>query len=711
MRSASLSLTRALAAFVAAAALGPAVAAAVANPQILAEWPVTGPAVPRGVALYCRADAGVRADLAARADETFPGGTGALRIAILAGPGGQATDAQLSCTTDVALGRGGRYEVAFWVRASTEALLPAAVRLDEAPWTLLAPGSEAALRAGPEWQRCVIPFAPVDDRPASTEVRCPGLFLGALPAGTVLWLAGVRLAEVEPPPLAPAPELLRNPGFEEGLAGWTAQASELALAPGLGGGGSTACLVRRRTARWGSPAQDVREALLANGMRVYDLRAAVRRVSGRGEAFLVLHLNHARGDRWVVSPHRGTGPDGYARLSGRLAIAWVGDLRAADLSVQTTGDDTTDLLVDDVSLRALPGELPQGGAVPPPPADPARRGAKTLVGAIRWDGWCGDLHPVGTELERVMAAETYRHRLPFYAEVPEPGRVETRGTTQQVMDRELAFAQEAGLDYWAFDWYPQGSGLARARDLYLASTRRGSVRWCAILATNPFSDAERAWLLEQFRTPHYQCVLGDRPLVYVFDASAHHADLVRRLREDTARAGAPSPFIVFMGWSAAVADAADACGADALGAYVNPLANRSTFAANMAHERRQWQALQATGVQMVPTVTTGWDPRPFLDCPVRWYPGASESNWVEMATLAQIAEQLREAIAFAAAHPEATLANTVLVYAWNENAEGGWIVPTRQELRENRYPLRLDAIRGVLRPDVPAGTGWEALCR
>ena len=120
-----------------------------------------------------------------------------------------------------------------------------------------------------------------------------------------------------------------------------------------------------------------------------------------------------------------------------------------------------------------------------------------------------------------------------------------------------------------------------------------------------------------------------------------------------------------------------------------------------------WNGL--TGQQLVPTVTTGWDPRPFLERPVPWYHGAAEANWIEPATPADIAAQLRAARDFVQAHPDATLANSVLIYAWNENAEGGWIVPTLAEARAGGGPLRLEAVRRVLRPEAPADKGWPDL--
>lgn len=805
---------------------------------VLEEWLPTGPGPASAVTVWCSAEGGVKAHLEDVAEAPFPQGNGAFQVEIAKGPGARATDAQLSFTTRQHLARGGRYSATFWVRSSRRVAFAAAVRRYEAPWTLLSEESETTIDAGPAWKEVVIPFAPGQDVSAKTEIRSPGFFLGELPTDTTLWIAGVTLWDLqapEPLPTARSPELLRNPGFADGMAGWDPQAAEVTTATGVGVNGSAACLVRNRAARWGSPVQDIREALIANGWTVYDFGAAIRRTEGRGEGFVVIHIRDGNGDRWIASGKRHIGDRGFCRLRAQRFIHWEGVLQAANISVQTTGDDTGGLIVDDVSLCAVvdlargrtfqassatPGHeadlafdgkpatswqstaagvgwlevdfgeslafdgcvvgvgsrhtgdyqiqywdgawhtafggndirapldelrfptvsgrrgrlLFDGGQEPPvvsefrlyayggapaeasgrtriqpPPADPSQRGRKTLVGTIRWDGWCGDRHPVGLELERAMGPAKYHFRLPFYATVRGKEQVETRCVTQEIMDREIAFAEEAGIDYWAFDWYPPGTGLALARELYLTSECRDAVRWCVILATNPFSDADRAWLIEQFKTPNYQCVLGDRPLVYVFDAKQTYSALVRALRENAARAGVPTPFVVFMGWSAAIAKAADACGADAIGAYVNPVGNGSAFAANMAHESNQWQALRSTGLQVVPTVTTGWDPRPFLDNPAPWYHGATETNWVERATPHEVATQLREALAFVDAYPDASLANSVLIYAWNENAEGGWVIPTLDELRNARCPLRLDAIRGVLKPHVPRRSAWDAL--
>lgn len=801
------------------------------DPQPLQEWPVTAARLPQGVSFYQDAHADLEAQASADPAVTFPGGLGAMIIRVVKSPCTQAAHLQLYTVAHQDFGRGGKYRVSFFVRASQQVPVTAAVILDDAPYSALGPGASAELQAGPDWQQCQLAFSPDGDVAADAGVRTPYFGVGRVPPGTTVWVAGIALTELQaPPPPVPllrSDELLKHADFAAGTAGWSPQTAEITAADG-------ACLVTKRTARWGTPVQDLRADLAAHGVGFYEFGAAVRAVKGKGETFAVIHWRDETGDHWVTSDTRPLRDTGYTRLSAERFIRWTGDLQAADLGVQTGADDLQDLLVDDCSVRAMTnlargrpvassGDAPghaaalacdgdlttnwqasstdgawleidlgrtltfntcvvaeegarvrsyaietwvgdqwvttfTGGVVlggldelhfapasgrkvrlrltrsdgPPairelalyttavrertarvasPPADPSRRGDRTLVGAIRWDGWCGDKSAVGLGLEQAMSPERYRYRVPFYAQVHGPGQVQIRCVTQEAMDREIAFARAAGIDYWAFDWYRPDDGLSTARSLYLSSAHRNDVRWCLISGTAGFLDMDRRWLIEQFQTLNYQKVLGDRPLLYIFDANRRCAPLVKALREDTAAIGCPTPFVVLMGWSPDLAEVAAATGADAIGAYVNPYGNGSSYAAGMANERSRWEAWRRTGTQMVPTVTTGWDPRPFLDYPVPWYPGATETNWGEAATPDQIAEQLRACLDFVEQHPDATLANAALIYAWNENAEGGWIIPTLSELENGGIPRRLDAVRSVLRPGVPRGSGWGSLPR
>ena len=60
------------------------------------------------------------------------------------------------------------------------------------------------------------------------------------------------------------------------------------------------------------------------------------------------------------------------------------------------------------------------------------------VGAIRWDAWTGG--PATEQVERTLAPEQFRLRLPWFAEVRSNGTVRIDGGRQEVMDHEIAYA-------------------------------------------------------------------------------------------------------------------------------------------------------------------------------------------------------------------------------------------------------------------------------
>ena len=99
---------------------------------------------------------------------------------------------------------------------------------------------------------------------------------------------------------------------------------------------------------------------------------------------------------------------------------------------------------------------------------------RVLVGAIRWDAWHGPASDVGLIVEKTLAPAHWHYRLPFYAKVVGENAVEIRGHTRAVMDREIVYAHEAGLDYWAFVVYPEGNALSLGLTCYLSSEKSRS---------------------------------------------------------------------------------------------------------------------------------------------------------------------------------------------------------------------------------------------
>ncbi|HET7117462.1 MAG TPA: glycoside hydrolase family 99-like domain-containing protein [Hanamia sp.] len=327
---------------------------------------------------------------------------------------------------------------------------------------------------------------------------------------------------------------------------------------------------------------------------------------------------------------------------------------------------------------------------------------RTLVGAIRWDGWVGNLNPAGLEIEYTLGPRRYHYRAPFYSKEISEDSIQCRATSQEIIDKEISYAKYAGLDYWAFCWYPEGSGLDTARDLYLSSSIKNDIHWCVILGTNPFNvEKDGKWLLKRFKDPNYQKVLNGRPLVYVFSAtSPGRSKIITGLRKMCRDAMVPDPYIVAMEFSAnAAAAAADSIGANAISCYATThdynsgnQFNGAPYSTIMKSDEAGWGKYASTGKKIVPWVTTGWSPKPRIQRSVSWSKYYKANGWAQDGTPDQIAENIQKAVKWAKINKNSDEANIILIYAWNEFDEGGWICPT---LGNNTD--RLNAIRRVLR--------------
>ena len=326
------------------------------------------------------------------------------------------------------------------------------------------------------------------------------------------------------------------------------------------------------------------------------------------------------------------------------------------------------------------------------------------VGAIRWDAWTGG--PVTKQVERTLGPKKYHHRLPWFAQVTGENQVRINGGPQAVMDREIRFAEDAGLDYWAFLIYPESNPMSTALKQYLKSRERKRVRFCAILH-NTLKVKEEHWPKERARAvallkePGYETVLDGRPLVYAFTGAGFPFERFAGFLAAAKKAGL-NPYCVYMGWNpAADFQKVSGRGFDAVSAYAKAGGQATFKSLARAVETNYWQRAARAKVPYVPLVTTGWDKRPRKDHPVSWEKGHgyhTQAVFPSMATPAEIAAHLGRAVAFVRTHRTICAANTIIIYAWNEYDEGGWLSPTR---RADGKPdtARLDAIRSVLKTD------------
>ncbi len=323
------------------------------------------------------------------------------------------------------------------------------------------------------------------------------------------------------------------------------------------------------------------------------------------------------------------------------------------------------------------------------------------IGAIRWDAWVGDLNTdgvgaayVGLQVERSLGPDKYHFRLPFYGVEIETDSVQARALSQTVISQEIAYAKNAGIDYWAFVYYPDNSGLDSARTLYDGNTNKSDVKYCYILGAS--SVPSFSWLVTKFSESNYQKVLNNRPLLYIFGgASGYTSTMITNLRNLATSAGLGSPYIVVMDANSSNASSSLASiGADAISAYVETGSGGGSYSSLVSAENINWNSHKTTGRKVVPWVTAGWDTRPRYDNPVSWGT-VGVNDWIQTATAVEVADHLSDGINWIGDYPSSADANTLLIYAWNEFDEGGWICPTLFNGAD-----RLDAIKNVISPPV-----------
>ena len=241
-----------------------------------------------------------------------------------------------------------------------------------------------------------------------------------------------------------------------------------------------------------------------------------------------------------------------------------------------------------------------------------------------------------------------------------------------------------------------------ALDLYMSSSKQDKINHCLIgtehWLTQRWDEAIR-YLLEHFARPNYQRVAGNRPLYYWFDAQnvpAHFGSMekaqaaLKQLRDASIAAGLGDPYLVGLTfWPDKCEEAIRQTGFDATGAYCSAGDVKKTerpYSLLRSQNQWYWSEWLKHDLPMIPPINTGWDTRPrasTLQNP--------EGDWYTQATPQEIADNLKDAMDFVRKHPKNCPADSVLIYAWNEFDEGGWLCPTLEA-----GTARLDAIQNML---------------
>ena len=344
---------------------------------------------------------------------------------------------------------------------------------------------------------------------------------------------------------------------------------------------------------------------------------------------------------------------------------------------------------------------------------------RPLVGAIRWDAWHGAQGIPGRAVQSALGPLQWHHRLPFFAEALGDDDVRVDGTAPDVMDREIGYASHGGLDYWAFVAYPPDDPMSIGLRSYLSSRIRDRIRFCLIAECSRWADPGYVTRLAELASePVHLAADGNRPVVFLgfiderkvcarWGDAAGFRRVVDGYRAQVEARGRATPYIVIMDFSPEQGHRwMDSLGADAISSYAVPHRGDGCQPyARLAEQAEEfWTQCRDTGAQVAPTVMSGWDRRPRIARPMPWEtwqkPGVGMERYCEAPSPSELAGHMARALDWIRTNEASARAGLVITYAWNENDEGGWLVPTLSE-----GPARLDALRSVLRPGAGRSAG------
>ena len=296
------------------------------------------------------------------------------------------------------------------------------------------------------------------------------------------------------------------------------------------------------------------------------------------------------------------------------------------------------------------------------------------------------------------------------------------GNSVENMEKQIEYAHQGGLSFWAFDWYyPEGGGEERGNnrciDRYLQSSNVDLLEFCLLICNHQgaqihyetWKDACSRWM--RFLTSEHALKVDGKPVIIFFSAKGIVDYLGGRekalecfdyLRNECVNAGLPGCFIMgcqggLRGPNGGTTLADEKIqiykdigekfyldGFDALTGY--NYHRKSTIAADgtesyllpfeeLAKDHEMvWEGLTKYGkIPYMPCLSGGWDNRP------NEYPDKPEafSCYSPDITPKLLYEHIMRCGKFQKQYKDKVLEDLAIIYAWNENGEGGFICPTK----------------------------------
>lgn len=324
---------------------------------------------------------------------------------------------------------------------------------------------------------------------------------------------------------------------------------------------------------------------------------------------------------------------------------------------------------------------------------PKNDNVQLKVGAYYFGGWSGLTDPYHL---------TSRLKKEFSNREPIWGWYDNNLT---IMETQINYASNNGLSFFSFCWYyPEDSLKTRPEnnslDLFLRAKNRSQMQFTLLVANhkgfvigpNDWDDVSKIWI-ELFKRENYLSINGHPVLIFfsgeemlkAFGGIEQTKQALQSLKSKALTAHLKVPLVGVCatpgpenGWSDLIN--LKKAGFDFFTGYnyheygVGEDKKQEFDRLEIVHDQI-WNTFARKDIlPYVPVVTTGWDMRPWEKT------NLPQSYYYKNRTPEKIATFVRNAIIWTKDHPKQSLQDRlVMLYAWNELGEGGYITPTKSE--------------------------------
>jgi len=313
------------------------------------------------------------------------------------------------------------------------------------------------------------------------------------------------------------------------------------------------------------------------------------------------------------------------------------------------------------------------------------------VGAYYFDGWAGENHNANnpektwaknapTHLTRRLAEE-FSDREPVWG---------WRDDSQEIMERQIDLAADNGIEFFLFCWYWRDSNgpvnreaienlsLHTSLNLYMKAKNKHRIKYGFLVANHEGSEingAENWYMATEYWMPYLKdpqfVTVDGKPLVVIFNAKGIENDGLATMQEVAIQAGLPGLSIAGCG-NTDNKNFTHRTHYNIVPGYSGG-SEEHKYAELVEATKNKW--IGKVDQPYIPEITVGWDKRPWetpagLNQKQGWYfPDRTPKQFSDFLSAASQWMDENQS--------DTTKERIVLVYAWNELGEGGYLVPTK----------------------------------